>query len=131
MTSFHDVTQVTISDDSTLVTWKDAVMTQFESSQWMTREPSQNCFYQTSKRFIDRHRYRGGSRGSDCTHPKTYESNFIHHDLVQIGKQHDSKPNPNKPFVTFELSHSLRYKSFCGPLFCHNNVMKFTSTLLQ
>jgi len=34
--------------------------------------------------------YRGGSKGGDWGDrpPKTYESNFFHHDFVQFGKQH-------------------------------------------
>jgi len=45
--------------------------------------------------------------------PKTYESNFFHHDVVQFGKQHS------------------RYKAFGRPLFCHSSVVKYTSSLLQ
>jgi len=30
---------------------------------------------------------RGGSRGAIAAH-KIYESNFIHHDFLQLGKQH-------------------------------------------
>jgi len=35
-------------------------------------------------------RSRGGSKGGDwCDHPpKTYESDFIHHDFVQFQKKH-------------------------------------------
>jgi len=31
---------------------------------------------------------QGGSRGGGDRPPKAYESNFIHHDFVQFGKQH-------------------------------------------
>jgi len=45
--------------------------------------------------------------------PKTCESNLIHHDFVQFGKQHS------------------RYKDICRPLFCRSSAVKYTSTLLQ
>jgi len=52
-------------------------------------------------------------RGSDRP-PKTYESNFIHHDFEQFGKQHS------------------RYKAILPlELFHHSNVVKYTSSLLQ
>jgi len=56
---------------------------------------------------------RVGSRGGTIAPPKTYESNFIHHNFVRFGKQHS------------------RYKAIFHPLFCHNSVVKYTSSLLQ
>jgi len=35
---------------------------------------------------------RGGSRGA-ISPPETYETNFIHHDFVQFGKQHSRCKN--------------------------------------
>jgi len=49
--------------------------------------------------------------------PKTYESNlsnFIYHDFVQFGKQ-----------------HIRDIRTFFRPLFCHSNVVKYASSLLQ
>ena len=43
----------------------------------------------------------------------TYESNFIHHNFVQIGKQ-----------------HSL-YKAIFSSIVCHSGAVKYTSPLLQ
>jgi len=43
--------------------------------------------------------------------PKTYESNLIHHDLVQ-NSIHNLKP-------------------FCCPIFCHSSVVMYTSPPLQ
>jgi len=40
----------------------------------------------------------GGCKGAIAYPPKTYESNFIHHDFVQIGKQH-SRYNAILPFI--------------------------------
>jgi len=57
---------------------------------------------------------RGVSRGliGAIAHPKTYESNFIHHNFVQFGKQHS------------------RYKAIlCSLLFCHNSFVKYTPSL--
>jgi len=53
-----------------------------------------------------------GSKGAigETDPPKTYESNFIHHDLVQFGNN-ISDPIPNKPLVTLELSHCSQYKA--------------------
>jgi len=45
--------------------------------------------------------------------PETYESNFFQHNFVQFGKD------------------IRELKPFCCPLFCHSNVVKYTSSLLQ
>jgi len=44
---------------------------------------------------------------------KSYESNFIHHDFVQFGKQHS------------------QFKAILPPLFSHSNVVMYTSSPLQ
>jgi len=44
---------------------------------------------------------------------KTYKNNFIHHNFVQIGKQH------------------LQYKAIFSSIVCHSNAVKYTSPLLQ
>ena len=57
---------------------------------------------------------RGGSRGAirAIDPPKTYESNSIHHDLVQFGKQH-IKNNSEQVFrdirivLLFAIGHSV------------------------
>jgi len=58
----------------------------FESSRFVTTE-------QQSSR-----RTRGGSKGGDwaIAPPKTHESIFIHHNILQFGKQHPRyKPIPS------------------------------------
>ena len=44
------------------------------------------CFQQ--KTFITRLSYAGADPGEAIAPPKTYKSNFIHHEFVQFGKQH-------------------------------------------
>jgi len=45
--------------------------------------------------------------------PKTYESNFIHHDFVQFRKHHS------------------QFKGILPPLFCHSSVVMCTSSPSQ
>ena len=51
--------------------------------------------------------------GSNRPPTKTYESNFIHHNFVQIGKQHS------------------RYQAIFSSIVCHSSAVKYTSPLLQ
>ena len=57
----------------------------------------------------------GGSRGSDWGDrpPKTYESNFFHHDFVQFGEQHS------------------RYKAILTSIVLPQSVVKYTWYLLN
>jgi len=51
----------------------------------------------------------------EIPYPGTYESNFIHHDFAQFGKQHS-------PYTV---------RTFYRPLFRHNSAAAYTSSLLQ
>ena len=51
----------------------------------------------------------------EIPYPGTYESNFIHHDFAQFGKQHS-------PYTV---------RKFYRPLFHHNSAAAYTSSLLQ
>jgi len=66
------------------------------------------------KRFLG---VRGRGGRSPIAHAKTHESNFIHYNFVQFGKQH------------------TRYKAYLlySTLFCYTSVVlvKYTSALLQ
>ena len=48
--------------------------------------------------------------------PKIFEINFIHHDFVQLGKQH-IKANADKFFVLFKKSHCSRYMAILPSIF--------------
>jgi len=59
---------------------------------------------------------REAGRGPDpggAILPKTYESNFFHHNCIQFGKQH------------------LPYKAILSSSFWHSRVVKYISIILQ
>jgi len=58
---------------------------------------------------------RSGSSGGDWDDrpPKSFDSNFLHDNFVEFGKQHS------------------RYKAIFPPLFCHTRVMSIPLPLLQ
>jgi len=73
----------------------------------------QNHFKTKREKGVGRRSRQGRTQGGCDRPPKTYESNFFHHDL-----------NNSENSI-------CDIKPFCRPLFCHDSVVKFTSSLLQ
>jgi len=83
-------------------------------------QPTQTNEVERVKRFMNVHlhcirgRIQGGAIGAIAiAPPKTYESNFIHHNFEQFGKQHS------------------RYQAILPSVFCHSSVVKHAASLLQ